>query len=611
MPQEPLDLEELKGLPFGELLQRLLQLAQLKTLILVASLGIDRAQVSRWIRGQTRPNRSHMEGLIRLLRERRPSEIPPKQWEDALDLLWQKSGHGPSINKIIKNNIKDPNIAQIGELILKNVIDLIIAMDEVVDLFDKREWERGLRKLFDIEKAMKVIANPALLEIRIQKFFGFYRTFQYDQALKEAEEGLQLADERSDPLSKGRILILRGDLHRRIGDFERARTDFRMALEAYGNLSGPEAVRGRTRCYRKRAVTFLLQGWPKRAEEELQRAILAHQQHPDPEEGVKIAQVRAWISLQKGEWKEAIDLHEDVVKRLRTAYDQNPSIDPWGLAKALRYLGDAYRIARRYQEAKQCYQEALRICEQLRRVGRDTRIVESMIELGLGRIALRERAQEEAQERLTRARRFIEGIRIDSRRPEVLMELAELAWHTQEPINVQEMLEEAQRQFQDFKHWSYYAQCRVIEAQWYVEDVESNPSPDDWQDLLKILGEVYELAEDSNKVRELHPNAPAGTRLMDEIPLLHYHVATGYLLQGRLALRLNKVEEAFSAFQASLMHAAKFNEPSLEETARHISDLLGTVPDEVASFIRAQLLGWSERADNPRLQQALRELGSS
>ncbi|WP_448592084.1 tetratricopeptide repeat protein [Thermoflexus hugenholtzii] len=610
MPQESFSLEEFKGLAFGELLQRLLRLTKLRTSILVDSLGIDRAQVSRWIRGQTRPNRSHMEKLIWLLRDRRPSEIPSKQWEEALNLLWQKSGHEPSINKILKN-IKDQNIARIGEIILNNMIDLIELMDKAVDFFQEREWERGLRKLFDIEKAMRVIVNPALLEIHIQKMFGFYRTLQYDRALEEAKEGLRLADELSDPLSKGRLLILRGDLHRRIGDFEQARTDFQTALEAYGNLPGPEAVRGRTRCYRKRAVTFLFQGWPKRAEEELQRAILAHQQHPDPEEGDKIAQVRAWISLQKGNWEEAIELHQRVVGRLRTAHAQNPSMDPWGLAKALRYLGDAYRIARRYQEARQCYQEALRICEQLRRAGRDTRIVESMIELGLGRIALREGVQPEAQERLTRARRFIEGIRIDSRRPEVLMELAELAWHMREPINVQEMLEEAQRQFQDFRHWAYYAQCRVIEARWYVEDVESNPSPDEWRDLLEILREVYELAEDPVKVRELYPDAPPGTRLVDEIPLLHYHVATGYLLQGRLALRLNMTEEASSAFQASLTHAEKFNAPFLEETARHINDLLRTVPGEVASSIRAQLLDWSKRADNPRLRQALRELGSS
>jgi tetratricopeptide (TPR) repeat protein len=607
---ERFELKELEGQSFGQLLAKLLDYAKLRHFVLASCVGVHPSNVTRWLRDETRPLPTNMERLIQCLWEERPSWIPPEEWNAALDLLCQKSDYKSSADQIL-NQVKNQKIVQIGKILLNNIIYITIKlMDEAIDLFEKREWNQGLDKLIEAEKSAMIAMNPVLLEICIQKMFGFYRILRYDLALKEAEHGLQLADELSDPLSKGRILLLRGDLHRRIGNFDQARTDFQTALEGYENLPSPEAVRGRIRCYRKRAVTFLLQGWPKRAEEELQWAILAHQQHLDPEEGDKIDQVRAWISLQKGEWEEAIRLHLDVVTRLKAAYQQVPSLDLWGLAKALRYLGDAYRIARRYKEAKRCYHEALRICEQLRRAGRDTGIVESLIELGLGRIALREGAQGEAQERLTRARRFIEGIGIDSRRPEVLMELAELAWRMGESGVVQ-MLAKAQEEFEKFKHWAYYAQCRVIEAQWVVEDAETNPDPNDWQNLLGILREVYELAEDPVKVRELHPNAPPGTRLVDEIPLLHYHVATGYLLQGRLALRLNMADEALRAFQEALQAAERFNEPFLKETVLQIGDLLRTAPGEIARPIHAQLLSWSERADNPRLQQALRELGSS
>jgi hypothetical protein len=70
-------------------------------------------------------------------------------------------------------------------------------------------------------------------------------------------------------------------------------------------------------------------------------------------------------------------------------------------------------------------------------------------------------------------------------------------------------------------------------------------------------------------------------------------------------------DEALRAFQEALQAAERFNEPFLKETVLQIGDLLRTAPGEIARPIHAQLLSWSERADNPRLQQALRELGSS
>jgi tetratricopeptide (TPR) repeat protein len=605
------DPSSLEAWSFGELFRKLRELTGRSGKLLADYVGVHRAQITRWEQGKSLPRPEHLEAITEFLREHRPARISGELWEEALEQLRRKAGFAqdPLLVEISRclARWEDPRTAQASREVLRTVRDLFLTLQAADEFVRQRQWEQAMWSLQEAEiRLPSGFSNRMQLEICRRKSFVSYRLLRYDQAMTEAEHTLQLAEKVGDWVSRGDILVFRGDLYRRIGQFERARKDFEEALICYERARLPEGerARARARCYRKRAVTYLFQGWPMRASRELQQAQLALEQARETdgraieEEQDKILQVRGWMLLQIGRVDEAISIHVEVVSRLKRHYLQNPGLDPWGMAKALRYLGDAYWAARSYEKAQRSYMEAHEICMQIHRDGRDTRLLEALIELGLGRIAMNQGQPTEARDHLVRAARFIRGLRIDSRFPEVLMELANLAWQMKSPqvpgmeMSVQDAIDMARARFREFKNWSYYAQSLILSTEWFLDDIEDDAKPEDWNIVMDLLDELKGLVFDQDRVREMVPEALPGARLVDEIPLLFYHLAIANLLRARLGLRLGWINEAITAFHEAVRAVCPLGDAFLSEIIARIHRLAEHVAPEVRAEIMKNLELW-------------------
>ncbi|WP_352429542.1 tetratricopeptide repeat protein [Thermoflexus sp.] len=432
---------------FGEWLRWLREQTGRSQTYMADVLGVHPSQISRWEHGRMRPTPDQLVKIIQFLRDERPARLEEEEWEKSLQLLEESYGQNPILSSMIETLFqRSQKLPQLRAMIQKFLADLyeilggLIATDEAIQ---GRLWETANHQLQQLTNKLEDnhFSDRLSLELNRRKGFVYYRLLRYDRALETIDQVIAQAKKIRDLRAQGEVLVLRGDLNRRMGKFDGARQDFRTALECYDQLNGPEGIYGKVRCYRKMAITYLLQGWPKRAEYVLSLARVANTQLGDFTEEFKIQQAQAWINLQQGRWDQAVAAHQEVVARLQARQD----LDPWVLAKAFRYMGDAYRIARQYEKAEDSYNTAQQICNQLRAEGRDTRLIEAMIALGLARIKLRQPDMHQAQAWIKRAKQFIEAIQMDSRIPEAKMELAELMWQLNDHQQSWTLLGEAQK----------------------------------------------------------------------------------------------------------------------------------------------------------------------
>ena len=594
---------------FGERLKWLREQTGRSQTYMADVLGVHSSQISRWERGRARPTPDQLVQIIQFLGTERPARIPQEKWEQFLQCLMESYGQNPILSMIqtlLERSQRLPRLRERIQKFLWDLCEILEGLIETDEAIQGRQWQQAEHRLQQLTKKLegKYFSDRLSLELDRSKSFVYYRLFRYELALETIEQVIAQAEKISDLRTQGEVLVLRGDLKRRIGQFDEARQDFRTAIiRCYNQLNGQEGIYGKVRCYRKMAITYLLRGWPKRAEEELVRARLANEQLGDFTEGFKIQQAQAWIYLQQGRWDQAVEEHRNVVSQLQA---RRKDLDPWVLAKAFRYIGDAYRIARQYRDAEDFYNKAQNICTKLREQGRDTRLIEAMIALGLARIKIKQQNTTEAQDWIERAKRFIEDIKMDSRIPEVKMELAELMWKLKNQ-KAYDLLYEAQKQFKQFKHWAYYAQCETILCQWLVAEAEAEPSEEDWKQVTDMVNGIYHLAFDP-PTREMmvDAEAPLPAHLSDEIPLLYHHLAIAKKEQGRLGLWMDKIEEGEQALQEALTYASRFNSRFLQEVFEAIKQLfenLDSRNSQKTMALRERFRQWLAAHKDPYLRQ--------
>ena len=178
------------------------------------------------------------------------------------------------------------------------------------------------------------------------------------------------------------------------------------------------------------------------------------------------------------------------------------------------------------------------------------------------------------------------------------MELANLAWQMKSPqvpgmeMSVQDAIDMARARFREFKNWSYYAQSLILSTEWFLDDIEDDAKPEDWNIVMDLLDELKGLVFDQDRVREMVPEALPGARLVDEIPLLFYHLAIANLLRARLGLRLGWINEAITAFHEAVRAVCPLGDAFLSEIIARIHRLAEHVAPEVRAEIMKNLELW-------------------
>lgn len=373
---------------------------------LADKIHIDDSMISRFEKGRARPSPSTLQDLINALAL---YDIPRAE----LDELWEAAGYYRS--RIMDAPVAHPTVEFIhqefqnltpeaAELLSADLRSIIeIAQEYFLAQRDskQRKWGRANTALEGLREHLERRVQHWYL--RIDEALGWcnYSMGHYAQALRYYGSALwsarQLGGHRQHAQMRrkeAQILIKQGDAHRRIGgqeDWTQARKSYKEAQHIFDkDLEDKAEV---ATCLRKIAGAYLFEGLPDKAEEFWTESLEICRAENDHVGVYKALQHKAWAYDMLGRWQEATKLYQEALDMVQQTVEDARS-DGWELAKGLRYLGDAYRLQREYEEAEKTYKKALRALEipETPAPGREVHanLILGMIELGLAQVHLKQ-----------------------------------------------------------------------------------------------------------------------------------------------------------------------------------------------------------------------------
>ncbi|UCG24688.1 MAG: tetratricopeptide repeat protein, partial [Chloroflexota bacterium] len=274
----------------------------------------------------------------------------------------------------------------------------------------RRDWEQAAKELSALREM--VGRHNERIYSRIDEALArcLYCDGSMLEAVRSYKRALASAEHFNDRYLQARIHLKLGDVYRRSGGagFEQANETYEEAQKLFAEHRRDEAGgqlddrNWEAISLRKQAGSLLFAGRPDKAEAMIRTSLKLSEDSQYNEGIYKAKQHLAWVSCMTGRWEDAVTLSEE-------ALDLIPDENTWVKTKGWRYLGDAHRLARHLEKAKEAYETALDL---FRAVEVGPSSTYALIMLGLAKLYLK-------QNLFTEARRHLEeGYKIHKRRSE-------------------------------------------------------------------------------------------------------------------------------------------------------------------------------------------------
>jgi len=535
---------------------------------------MDGSMISRFERGEADLKPSTLQEITNVLGLH---NVP----RDRLDRLWEAAGYYPThIDSPVAHPVVvyvqqefeklEPELRDLLSDDLRSIIETDQGYFSSRKDIRQRKWDPAAQSLQYQRNRLERLIQ--LWYLRIDKDLGWcrYSTGRYAEAVQYYQSALWSARSLGDLAKQAEILISLGDTHRRIGGegWARARQLYRSAGSILGDNLGDQ--RGVADCLRKTAGAYLFEGKPNKAMPLLEETLFISNTHNYPEGVYRGLQHQSWAFDLLGRWDEATALCEDALARVK-------KVDPhsWELAKAYRYLADAYRLQGRTNKAKDAYEQALGLLQAAEdREGVHAQLLMGGIELGLGKVHLRIPGGEmNARSSLNKALDTTLALGEDFAVAEVLGEQGELLLRLGRMQEAEVRLQMAREQLKRLGNIFHYANVLATLCALY------------YQKGAAFFDQLYETAEAAREADD---------------GLIDCHLARVELAVGKAHMHEEAYLNALDAFAKGSEKAFGFNDQTFRDVCGSISaevdrTLQRVGPELGIRLCESQIAFWQDR----------------
>jgi tetratricopeptide (TPR) repeat protein len=394
----------------------------------------------------------------------------------------------------------------------------------------------AIEELLKLKTDQERFAKQWIARTNIQLGDAYYGEGHFAQAEQIFEGVLWVAESLDEVDLQGEILLKLGDARRRRGFWQRSLEHYSAAEEIFYKIGDNRKVAD---CWRKQAGVYLFQGRPYLAEP-LCMATIDQCKEIGYNSGVaKGLQHLAWACYMTGRWDEGIQYTQNSLRLVKS---------DWERVKALRYLGDAYRLARRLDDAKDKYLEALAMLKKMEKDDERTsvKLISGLIQLGLGKLYLKTPGQEREAAKCLNEGQIYSGLGEDFRVADFLGEQGALLLKFGRFEDAEQRLLIARNTFLELENIYHYANilasyCALYDARRNERDIEA----------------IFRIVEDARKLDNEHG-------------VLNFHLASIEFFAGKAYLHQGNLPSTFSAWRAASEYALQFNALAFEETGDEI-----------------------------------------
>jgi len=540
---------------FGEILRKSRKIAELSQKQLGEKADIDHSEISRF---ETNLKLPSSEALFKILGVLAEHDVPT-DYIEKLQLLAGYEKQSLSWSKTPPANDKILYINQLFYELHDSVSqgraqhDLIASADANLNLaaaqalLAERKWQDGLQRL---ERAERNADGLQELFHRIYSASGLahYQLGQYAKAIDYLERALhcvkhlqhlKMGDETSLRLTEAELCLQLGTCHRRRSEWKVAEDYFASGRNLYANVVTKAGRIGTATALIELAGLHNFKGDGHEALEYCQQALAIGERENDPKTIYKAWQHQAWASRLLGRWDDALTLNLQALDKIhQTTHDEAEMV------RANIYLGETYRLRRRYEDAEQCYLEAQKRLRKSGDEGQSARLHQGLIMLGLGQVYLKRPSERhKAQDLLDQSFEIYMELGEDFRLAVVQNELGNVLKFANQLERARARLEAAADRFRRLGTPFFYIGALVNICEVYLQ-----------------LGDYGELAL---KIDEAL-NYPAP-------PNVAIHRARICLLQAQAAVKQGALEKVTDACCRALTFANRFNDDYFEETMDRVT----------------------------------------
>ncbi len=539
---------------FGRLLRSSRQSVGLTQKNLGDKIKRDVSIISRLETGQLSPNLDILNDIVLAFADLLPRENLESLWE-AADFYITPTFDKPVSDPIVASihNAFERLSSEEERIILKQDLLSMLKIDqeyfEAEKVRKKKKWDEAAEALMLIRSQMD--RRIQVWYLRVDQELGdcFYSNISFSQALWNYRSALMSAQQLKDEHKQGEILIKIGNVYRRRGGKKNcgdARQYYNDARKIFVSL--PKGRIPEAECLRKSAGAWIFEGRPDEAEKLCEQSLKICKSENYKRGQYKALQHKAWACSMLGRWDEAVRLCEEALDMTE---------DGWDEIKGYRYLGDAFRIAGRLDEARGSYQKALNLM-----VERDIKHSRTygLIQLGLAKVCLRQPGLEsEAKQYLDEGLKIHGGQGEDFRAIDFYVEHSYLLLKLRRLEEAKPLLELAMHQYEELDNIFNYARTLALLCELLYEEKK-----------VDSLNDIQNIAKSAKE---------------KDNGLINYYLAQIDFISGKAFADRRQFQDASRVWSLALGEALGFNSTSFNELAEKIfveieRIMRETTPDE-------------------------------
>ncbi len=539
---------------FGTYLRKLRKKAGLTQRALAELIHMDPSMIHRYEKDQngTVPKPKTLNSIIYVLKQ---NGIAQEDVEKLYDLNgYNQSGTQNTdffdIVKYSQNTLEKlgPKDLKLVSSDLYTLLELEQAFITAQKISKAKKWPRAIENFTDLRSDIEKQFQFWNLRLDMNIAHCHYSNMSFSQAIHFYELARLKARSLGQRSMEGEILLNLGDVNRRYGGAKctQARQYYTKAKKIFKDAKNLARVADTVR---KEACSYIFQGRPDIALHLCQESLqLAHDVGHN-KGTYKALQHLAWANRMLGKWQEATLLCQDAINQI-------PRDDQWNKIKGLRYLGDAYRLAREYEKAEETYRKALDLFEE---IGITQSRTYGLIRLGLGKLYLKNDAQ------LLKAQaHIIEGIAKhgisgnDFREIDFFVEEGDLYLTTAAFSKAENRLELAALRYEEMGNQFHYFRTLAKLCELYFEMGEKY-----FPKIAQIERLIVRVVQDQAKEEY-------------EKGLLDYFLGKVYFILGKSNLCQMKPKEVVRNWNQALVIKLQFNPECFFETLSQIIEELNS-----------------------------------